>query len=311
MEIDLLKIFGLLWLRRYFIVVVVMVAGLSALGLTLALPPGYSSSTEFLMQASGGKQGAASALGLSSLVGQFGLDMGGNQKIFDIFPRVLESRTFLSELKSIKVEASQNSGKPLGEFLIPKPDHKVPFDIQLLDKLRDMILLSKEKDGVNILTIKARDPVFTAFLSNTLVSRLEKYYSTMETKKAQQNLDFLEGKHKEAQSELSGIAGELRDFKERNREINTPFLMQRLYWLQMDQRIREEKYLLLTREFESAKIDYEKVKPIVVVVDSAIVPFAKSEPRKKVAIVIACTFALILSVAWIIGMEWFRRAKAA
>ncbi|MEO7425755.1 MAG: Wzz/FepE/Etk N-terminal domain-containing protein [Fibrobacteria bacterium] len=311
MEIDLVKILGLLWLRRYFIIVVVAAAGFLAFGLTLMLPPGYTANIEFLMQASGGKQGGtASALGLSSLAGQFGLDMAGNQKIFEIFPRILESRTFLAELKDVKVEAAENSGKPLGQFLIPNPDPKVPFDVQLLDKLRKMIVLDKDKDGVNILTIKAGDPVFTAYLANTLVSRLEKYYSTMETKKARQNLDFLESKHKEAQGELSGIAEQLRIFKEQNRETVTPFLIQKLYWLQMDQRIREEKYLLLTREFESAKIDYEKVKPIVVVVDSAIVPFAKSEPRKKVTILIATIFAACFSVAWIIAMEWFRRAKA-
>ena len=248
-------------------------------------------------------------MGLSSLVGQFGLDVGGSQKIFDIFPRILESRSFLSELSSLKVDASRDSGKILVDFLIPHPNPKVPVNEQLLNKLRGMITLTKEKDGVNTITIHGRDPIFTAFLSNTLVARLENYYSTLETKKATQNLVFLESKHMEAKHDLSLIADSIRVFKEQNREIIIPFLVQRLYWLQMEQRIREEKYLLLAREYESAKIDYEKVKPIVVVVDSAIVPFAPSEPKKKLALVISCAFGILLSIAWIIGVEWYRRAK--
>jgi uncharacterized protein involved in exopolysaccharide biosynthesis len=308
MEIDLFKILGLLWARRYFIVLVVAASGLLGLGSTMLMAPVFKAETQFLMQASGGKQ-VPSALGFSSLAGQFGLDMGGNQKIFDIFPRILESRTFLSEMKSLKVKTTLDTGKAMAEFLIPKPSPKVPFDIQLLDRLRGMIMLNKEKDGVNILTIKGRDPVFVAFLANTLVSRLENYYSTVETKKAAQNLRFLEAKHLEAKVELSSIADSIRTFKERNREINIPYLMQRLYWLQIEQRIREEKYMLLTKEYESAKIDYEKVKPIVVVVDSAIVPFSKSEPRRKIALIVSCAFGTLLSLAWIIGGEWFRRTR--
>jgi uncharacterized protein involved in exopolysaccharide biosynthesis len=79
----------------------------------------------------------------------------------------------------------------------------------------------------------------------------------------------------------------------------------------MEQRIREEKYLLLTREFEAAKIDYEKVKPIVVIVDSAIVPFAKSEPKRKMLLMVSLVFGLLFSTIWVIGLEWLKRTKAS
>ena len=311
MEIDLFKVLGLFWARKYFIVIVVALAGAMGLGSTFFMAPVYKAKSEFLMQASGGRQSPAAALGLSSLAGQFGLDMGSNQKILEIFPRVLASRTFLSELKTIKVDASRDSGKTLAEFLVPRPKAEIPFDVQLLDKVRKVIDLGKEKDGVNILTISGPDPKFTAFLANTLIRRLENYYSTLETKKALQNLDFLEAKHRDARLDLASISDSISAFKERNREIIIPFLVQKLYWLTMEQRIREEKYLVLTREFEAAKVEYEKVKPIIVVVDSAIVPTFKSEPRKKIALVVTCVLGLVFSTVWIVLGEWLKRSKTA
>jgi hypothetical protein len=310
MEIDLFKALGLLWSRRYFILVVVVTAACIGIGATFFMTPRFTAKTEFLMQANSGKQGT-SALGLSSLAGQFGLDMGGNQKIFEIFPRVLASRTFLSELKNVPVSSSRDSGTPLGQFLLPRPKANVPLDVQLLDRIRGSIDLGKEKDGVNVLTVKSPDPIFSAFLANTLIFRLEKYYSTLETKKALQNLNFLEDKHRGAQENLAAVGDSLRVFKERNREIVSPALMQRMYWLQMQQRIAEEKYLLLTREFEAAKIDYEKVKPIIVVVDSAIVPFAKSEPSKKLALMVAVVLGGLFSFVWVIAAAWLKHAKNA
>ena len=51
MEIDLIRILSLFWVRRYFIFTVVVLAGALGLGTTFFLPPGYTAKTEFLMQA--------------------------------------------------------------------------------------------------------------------------------------------------------------------------------------------------------------------------------------------------------------------
>jgi uncharacterized protein involved in exopolysaccharide biosynthesis len=97
---------------------------------------------------------------------------------------------------------------------------------------------------------------------------LTDYLKHERTAQARENREFVEGRYKEAQSELSKNENALGSFRESNRSFNnSPDLAITEGRLYRAVRVQEEVFLELTRQYELARIEEQKATPVVEVLD--------------------------------------------
>ena len=73
--------------------------------------------------------------------------------------------------------------------------------------------------------------------------------------------------------------------------------------------VRQELYLTLRREYETARIEEVNDTPVITVIDSALVPQRKSRPNRPLWAVLALMLSGMFAVFSALGAEYMARAR--
>ena len=73
--------------------------------------------------------------------------------------------------------------------------------------------------------------------------------------------------------------------------------------------IRQEVYLTLRREYETARIEEVNDTPVITVVDPAVPPERKSKPKRILLASVALFLGAIVGVSWAFGAEYLERMR--
>jgi uncharacterized protein involved in exopolysaccharide biosynthesis len=75
-----------------------------------------------------------------------------------------------------------------------------------------------------------------------------------------------------------------------------------------DVKYHEALYMLLLRQFESAKLDESRAAPLVQVVDDAVIPDQKSWPPRTIFALLFCFLGLCGGIGWVVASDlWARK----
>src|SRR5712691_5207034 len=281
-EISLLRILNVL-LRRWRVVVFVplVAAGLTALA-SLITPPTFTATSAFVPEVRPSARLAGGIADLAGLASQFGVSLGsdGSQSP-RFYAQVARSRDILERLLLSRFPLSAASGSTLDSITLLQSlgirGRSLPDSLERgITRFRERLTV-KVDNPTNIVTlsVEAKDPDLAANAANRLVTYLNDFNAQVRQSQARQKRKFVEQRVGEGERDLKDAEEQLRRFYESNRSWQqAPQLVFREGRLRRQVEIRENLYMTLRREFETARIEEVNDIPVITVID-----LRSEEPR--------------------------------
>jgi uncharacterized protein involved in exopolysaccharide biosynthesis len=176
----------------------------------------------------------------------------------------------------------------------------------------DKLVTSNVNNQTNVvrLSVDSHYPELAALVANRFVERLNEFNAQTRQSQARERRQFVEARVAEAERELRGAEDSVRNFYERNRSWEqSPLLVFEEARQRRQLEIRQELYLTLKREYETARIEEVNETPVITVVDLAVVPQSKSEPKRRLMVGLALLFGVIAAVCWAFITEHVQRLR--
>lgn len=176
-----------------------------------------------------------------------------------------------------------------------------PEDDRLVTALRNRVSASvDQKTSVITIGTLMQDPVVSAILADTVVSRLREYVTEYRTNKARQDLEYAQKLNQEAQDEYYKTQQRLADYIDRNQNLATQSARITRERMQNESTLAFNLYNETSLQVQNAKSRVQETTPVYTEITPATVPLRPTSPRKGL-IIGGCTFlAFVACCAWIL-----------
>lgn len=338
-EIDLLELASKLWDNRRKIIKWAIVGAVVGLIVAFSIPREYSTSVKLAPEITNAKQSGG---GLGALASMAGLDGGANTGADAVYPRlypdVVSSVPFLTDLFNVKVRTKEDNetftveqfmteetSAPWWSVIIGIPGQIIglfssteeveeghvldnfqltPDEARLVQALSQRISASvDQKTSVVTIDVKMQDPLVSAILADTVVSRLQKYVTDYRTNKARQDLEYAEKLNAEAQQDYYKAQQTLADYSDRNQGLATQSARITRDRLENETALAFSLYNQTAQQVQKAKAKVQENTPVYAIVVPATVPVKPAAPR-KVMILVGFTFLAVVGCAsWILFLQ--------
>jgi len=300
-SLSMFDIVSLLVRRRKPIAIAFAVVLLPTLVILLLLPNRYESTASILPSQSPDKlQQLRDVAGIS-------LSSPSEEGSSELYPVILRSRLIKDDVLAKEYAFTANDETKAITF----PEY---FDQTNRDKLYAALdnittVSFDKKTGVVSLGVETRHPELSQLTLQQYIVALETYNLHSRKSKARENEKYLARELALLKSELLQSQDSLRAFQEQNRTWNEnahPWVLSELARLKRDLAVKDQSFLFLSQEYESAKLKAQMDIPIVQILDEPSLPIQKSGPyRLFILIVVGVTTALII-IPMIVIAESFR-----
>jgi len=295
-EIDLLEYGRVLWHWRYVTVALSGFLVIVAFVFAMLMKPTYVAEVTLLLEEKNSQAGLGSMMDMAS---RFGFSVPGASDPTAVFSDILQSRSFLSQYSGVNLPSIQDSNAaPVSEFLGIQTKNPDSLARSISSSLKGMIKFER-KDNIAILSVTSADPIFSSALANDVVSRLQKYNKEGWVTKVQKNRVFVEDRLDEIERELRSARERLAAFRERNMRLDVgraPNLLDQQEGLIEEVKTKQEVYLLLKKEYEMTRIEEEKDRPYIQVLDGAISPEPTYKPDRKLLVAVTLVLSIFLGL---------------
>ncbi len=181
-------------------------------------------------------------------------------------------------------------------FITLDEDEKKAIDI-LSDKV-DLTL--NDKDGYVTLSANAPEPLVATQVVIAAQVLLQKYITTIKIEKAQQNLDFIQGRFNEAKRDYEDAQIRLASHQDLNHNVISAISKSQEDKLNNDYNLAFSVYSELAKQLEQAKIQVKDATPVLSIVQPAFVPFEKTKPKRVLIIFAFIFFGIVCSCIYVI-----------
>ncbi len=272
--------FSFIWLNRSFILKVSAVFLLAGIITALVIPPKYSSVVVILPRQSA--SGAASLLAkYSGIIGEIPLDESIPET--KLYPAIAVSRNVLE-----RALESRFGEITFYDTFSRKYSTGRKGTLKLINILRKKIIRTNldYKTTLFSVTVTTHNPELSAAFANEILIRMESFFQLRLTSAATRQLEMIGKRLIVVSDSLKSAEDDLLQFRESNRSTQlSPNLQIMELRLLREVEINSTVYIELNRQLELAKISEVKQKPVLNVLDKAVVPLIKSSPgRLKIII---------------------------
>jgi len=183
--------------------------------------------------------------------------------------------------------------------------------MKAVEKLRDVLGVDVDRvSGVVRLEVHTKDPALSAAILQRMLDLVSDYNLRRRQSQARAEREFVERRLAEARVELAQAEERLAGFLRSNRRFEeSPELTAEEARLQRELSLRQELFLSLSQNYESARIEEVRSTPVITVIDrpaDTIQPRRRGTIRKTALALIAGAF-LGLGIAF--GREYLELAR--
>ena len=263
--------------------------------------------------------GGGSTSQLRGLAAQFGVTIpGGETETVSpqrVYPEILQSRSLARVLLKRNFDTEEfGPDQPLLKILT-YGEEEPEFGPDTLEKiavkaLSEMIDVSKDRQSsILILELSASEPQLAADIATALIEELDRHQQNFKISRVSEKRQFIEGRIAEVQVDLEKSEEELKQFRDRNRQIlNSPALL-----LKQERLIREvevEKWIFITlkQEYELVKIQQVEDATVVYVLDPPEAPLKRSKPKRKLTVILAGFLGIGGGVGIVFAREYWKNS---
>jgi uncharacterized protein involved in exopolysaccharide biosynthesis len=294
-------------LRRHWLAIGLSVAAACCLALAYCFIATKTYIAQAILLPEEGEPGLASPL--SMLAGNFGFAAPKSGKNSELYKDVVKSRQFIETLLQEKYLTERKDSLAIDSFYNYR---KYPMPVRLdalSKKFSHTLSVIRNENGIILLKLETHDPVYSAELLSAILRHLETFFKEQEARKTEKSLEFIREKLGEKEKQFRASGQNTAAFLAQNQYIDplkTPHLHNRLESLKREERIQEEIYLLLYKEYEKARIDKQKEKSAMQVLEYPVPALEKDKPKRRKILVTTLAISFLLAYVLFALSDRFR-----
>lgn len=306
-EISLLRYVNVLLRRWRIITATSFVFAFFAGVFSFVVAPTFTATAMFVPEV---RSGSRVPSGLAGLATQFGISTGSNGVSPNFYAEVVKSREIIERVLLERYADPRGHNNPgdsatLLEILGVTGSDSVQRLYAGTAALTGLVSTQVDlQTGIVQLSVDARYPGLAAAVTNHLLEHLNEFNAKTRQSQARERRRFVEERVAEAERELGGAEEELKTFYEGNRSWQqSPHLVFEEGRLRRQVEIRQQIYLTLKGEYETARIEEVNDTPVITVIDPAVPPQGPSKPRRRRNVILAFVVGGMLGVFWAFSAE--------
>lgn len=335
-EIDLLELASTLWKQRRKLIAWSICGALVGLVIAFSIPKEYTTSVKLAPEITDEK---SSAGGLGTLASMAGISIGstaGADAVYPtLYPDVVSSIPFSTSLFDVEVTTKKDGRKmTVSQFLEEETrspwwsavlsfpfkiigmlkseeevakEHKLDnFQLTLdesrmVEALNQRIVTSVDaKTSVVTINVMMQDPLVSAILADTVVSRLQEYITDYRTNKARKDLEYAQKLNREAKANYYKAQQRYADYLDRNQGLAFYSAQTVKERLENEATLAFNLYNQTALGVQKTQAKVQETTPVYAIVTPATVPVRASSPRKMMILIGFTFLAFVACAAWIL-----------
>lgn len=330
-EIDIVRIFKLLYSHKTFVFITLLVMG--ALGTIVALnAPRTWTTTVILAPETSNTSSLPSISGTANL---FGVKLGGGQNhdalYPELYPEIFSSVNFQLSLFPIMVQADGKRKKSYFHHLAE--DEKIPFwklpiiYLSSLIKKQEQVTeniptspfhLTKpeqevckmiasnitcivdKKTEVITISVTDEDAYVSACMADTILNRLQNYITDYRTNKARHDVRFLERLYTKAQIEYFTAQKAYTKFADAYTDVTLKSVEVQITDLENNMQMKYNNCSKIAEQLQNAKQHVLEQTPVFTIIQSAVVPIRPSSTPKLIILLGFLMLGLMFDILWLL-----------
>lgn len=275
---------------------------------------------------------------LSDLASMVGVNIGSNSTSIDaiypeIYPDVISSSRFIIDLFDVKVRLKDKSEKTFYDHVTK--DVKIPFwswpkiwITQLFEdkqntnaKEIDPFCLTKEQSGVcklfrsrtsclvdkktSVVSIsfEDNDPMVSAIMADTILSRLQQYITTYRTKKSRNDVEYYEKLNQTAKKEYEDARRKYARTADASTKVVMVSRQSEIDDLENDMQLKYNVYQHVTQQLNVARAKLQEQTPAFTIIQEASVPIEASSFPRSLMVIAYMLLGGIFCALWIMYLR--------
>lgn len=336
-EIDLLELAAKLWAKRKVLLVWCMWGAIAGLIIAFSIPREYTTTVKLAPEIKTTNRTNLQG-GLGALANMAGINAAGNVGMDAMYPQlypdIVGSVPFLTSLFDVKVEDKKGNeytvreyleeetsspwwgyvlgvpGKIIGLFTSseePEEGHQLnSFKLttdedKIVKALSDRVTANVDQK-TSVITINAmmQDPVVSAILADTVISRLRDFVTDYRTSKAREDLNYAQTLNAEAKDDYYAAQQRLADYVDKNQALATRSARITRDRLENEASLAFNLYNETSLQVQHAKSKVQEITPVYATITPASVPMRPTSPRKALILAGFIFLAFVACAAWIL-----------
>lgn len=341
-EIDLVELALKVWAKRKMILRNTAIGAVVGIVVAFSIPKEYKTTVKLAPE---NTSQAGAAGGMGALAAMAGINIGGagaDGLTPSLYPDIVASTPFLMELKDMPVTTLKDQqtytlyeymtehqksawwsklmalpGKAIGGVLSlfsDKEEEKAEEwnAFQLTQKQQGFLgalsskIQVKDVKGVIEATVDMQDPMVSAQVADSLVSKLQAYMINYKTEKSRNDLSYAQKLYKEAQLRYFEIQKQYAQYEDANKNVVSAKYAIEKERLQNEVTLAFSVYNGLAQQVEMAKAKVQQDTPVVTILEPAKVSLLAAKPNKKLVIVAFALLVGLASIGSILMKDLFR-----
>lgn len=334
-KIDIINLFNKIWSRKWFVVKGGVIGIIIGLIIAFSIPKSYKTKVEFITSSKSPQKDGVNALASLARI-NIGSDVTDVLSP-ELYNNVLMSTSFVKELLEVNVkDESQDINTTLynyyyeyqksawwnyiikapnylrkaikkkeevtesiasNKYYISKEERKIIEQLQLSFSLKN-----DDKTGVSVFEYIAQSPVITAFVADTIVSKLQEYIIKERTKKAK--IDFLNTQklYEQSKDNYSKLLNDYAQFVDENKNIISAKYEVNRKHKEDEMSLAYSVYNQMAQQLQLAQIEVQNDTPTFTIIQPSTIPIYPEVSKTKILIIITL-LAGIFSCFWIIKSD--------
>lgn len=214
----------------------------------------------------------------------------------------------------------------LGELMPQKPDEELGGEVasdgsghvsrigyfskdeyDCLKILSEQISVSVDKkEGYLTLSCQMGEKLAAAELCEAVFNLLEKYITAFKVEKAQQNLEYLQGRYEEVRRDYEAKQMALAEFNDANRGTLSATASTRRDQLVADYNLSYAIFSDMSKQYIQAEMQVKEDQPVLSVVKSIVVANKRSNSRMK-TLIIWTFLGGVLAIGTVLGFDFLKK----
>lgn len=179
------------------------------------------------------------------------------------------------------------------------------LDIQKLSKKEKSVIASLARSiklevnnqfGTVEISTKMPEAKLAAQMADQMLALLQELVHEYKTKKASEELDFLQSRYVSKRSEYDSVQNALAEFRDQNIVISTATGRTKLDWLENEFALQAAVLQELAKNLETQKLELSKQSPSFAVIQPAVLPLDPVKESKVLIFFISMLFGLFISI---------------
>lgn len=336
-EIDLVELAQKVWAKRKMILRNTAIGAVVGIVVAFSIPKEYKTKVK-LAPENASQAGAAGNMG--ALAAMAGVNLGGagaDGLTPSLYPDIVASTPFLMELKDMPVTTLKDQqtytlyeymtehqkspwwsklmalpGKAIGGMMSLFSEKKEeqaetwnPFQYtrkqqSFLGNLSTRIHV-KDGKGVIEVVVDMQDPLVSALVADSLVSKLQTYMINYKTEKSRNDLAYAQKLYNEAQQRYFDIQKQYAQYEDANKNVVSAKYAIEKERLQNEVTLAFSVYNGLAQQVEMSKAKVQQDTPVITVLEPSKVPLDAYAPNKIIIVMITALFLFAISIGCLVA----------